>query len=446
MTEAGTKIEQMTGVLATLWAIPAPGPDNILQDPAFVQLRAHCEAHYPSAVAGTGLTFALADALRSLGLPCMVRAGTPVDGLSLDMAAARLVAGLETRSITRRYLCPLDLADDLPALEFGPVRLRQYTKAELADLFDDERLRRLYPSHRLDSARLAQFQWLIVEETESDVPEIGRRALPFFYDLGSDLGAIDAHAGQYAPAVIEALFPLLLEPWEDWNSLVGVGGDWRGFLVPWVHVETGDLFVRPRMPPNADGLTWEEAYGHDGEDYERPVIVHLDSEAQDRLARLDQACWDKVQAAARTDLFSTPIQHFLVRGFFTEGMDQIMSHMTAIEAALGMQADFGEPPPGIAKMGSKKRLTKRIEALLGNKAPANDYAALFELRSRFVHGRAFGGKVSSEERNKARRLARTVIAALIDVAAGPAGTMTREDYLWSLGKAATDNVRCRPPR
>lgn len=430
--DAGVKLETMRAVLQPLWSLPPPGPDNLLADPAFVAFARHCEAYYPAAKASFGLHFALSDALRALGLPCSQRAEAEKGDVTVDEAAARLVAALEARSITRRYLCPLDLADDLPEMAFGPVTLRKFGKDELADLFDDCALRRLYPSHRLDSARLSWVQWLVVEETEEMVPEIGRRALPFFYDMASDLGAIDVHAGQYAPAVTQALFPLLLEPWEEWTSLVGVGGDWRGFLIPWVHLETGDLFVRPRTPPTAEALTFEEAYGPRGEEYERPVTLYLSGQADESLARLDQARWDKILMAAQSDLFSTPIQHFLVRVYFTEGMDQIMAHMTTIEAALGMLADRGKAPPGNAKLAPGKRLEARIAALLQDPAAATVYEELFELRSRFVHGRSFADKVPSADRNKARSLARRVVAAMVEAAAGPAAKSSREDFLWSL--------------
>lgn len=197
-SNADNKVDGMRAVLRSLWALPAPGPENINTDPAFIAFAAHCEANYPAAKASFVLHFALSDALRALGLPCSQKPDAEDVCTSVEDAASRLVDALEARSITRRYLCPLDLADKLPDLAFGPVTLRKFSQDELAELFDERLLRRLYPSHRLDSARLSWVQWLVVEETEEVVPEIGRRALPFFYDMASDLGAIDVHAGQHA--------------------------------------------------------------------------------------------------------------------------------------------------------------------------------------------------------------------------------------------------------
>jgi hypothetical protein len=435
MIQGLTPVGAMTKALSPVWSLAPPGPDNLLQHPAFLALKAYCEAVFPAAQGGIGLTFALSDALRALGLPCSAQAASQ-NGIAVEDAAVRLVEALKFTSIKRCYLCPLDLADDLPDLLFGGATVRRYEEAELSALFDEERLSKLYPAHVLDTRRLSEFHWLVVEETVAAEQDIGRRALPFFYDLGGDLGEIDAHAGQYAPAVTDALFVLLLAPWEEWHSMVYT--DWRGFLVPWVHLETGDLFVRPRIVPSPDLLTWEYAgfTAPDGEEveYERPVVIHLSSDAAAMLQKLDHRRWDQIQQASATDLFSTPVKHFLVRAFFSDGMDQIMAHMTAIEAALGMRADFGGPyPPGVARLKVKDRLAKRIETLLGDPQMAADYKALFELRSTFVHGRSINTKVPSQDRTRARRVARRVVSALVDMANSPAGKMAREDYLWTLG-------------
>lgn len=60
--------EAMIAALTDLWRLSAPGPDNLLADPAFLRLRETCRAGYPSC-RPTGPNFALSAALRSLGLP-----------------------------------------------------------------------------------------------------------------------------------------------------------------------------------------------------------------------------------------------------------------------------------------------------------------------------------------------------------------------------------------
>jgi hypothetical protein len=423
-------LELTRAALAPLWRLTPPGPKDLYRHPAFVAFKDFCEQTFPAADRGMGFSFGLADALRGAGLPCLM-SGPAVPG-TLDEAARWIAETLEATSVRRRYLCPLDLADTLPEIRFGPASVRDYSAEELARLFDGARLARHFPTQPLDASRLAEFRWLIVEEQAPVPVRAGQRAMPFLYENWSrDFGAIDPHASNHPGAVTNALFGLLLAPWENWHSLET---DWRGFLVPWIHIASDDLFVRPRPVPTADTLSWEDAahQDYDGEmiEYERPVRVDLDDEAEVVLAGFDDAWWARIETAMTTSLFETPIKHFLVRAAFSEGMDQIMAHMTTIEAALGLRSDFRQRgrPKG-TRMSPSDRVAKRVEALLGDPQAGSDYGDLFETRSAFVHGRSIQGLVSSKHRNLARQLARRVTVALIDAANGPASQSARDDYL-----------------
>jgi hypothetical protein len=134
-----------------------------------------------------------------------------------------------------------------------------------------------------------------------------------------------------------------------------------------------------------------------------------------------------------TPLFETPVKHFLVRAALSDGMDQIMAHMTTIEAALGLESDFSKKGrPKNDQIGATARLTKRVEELLADPQAGEDYKALFETRSAFVHGRAIQGPLPGSVRTIARRLARRVVVALIDASNGPSGQAPRADFLNSL--------------
>lgn len=80
------------------------------------------------------------------------------------MAATALDAAYTRAATVRRHICPLDLADDLPPITFGGARVSQFTAEELEKLFDTPRLARNFPTLPLESKRLAQFHWLVVEE------------------------------------------------------------------------------------------------------------------------------------------------------------------------------------------------------------------------------------------------------------------------------------------
>ncbi|MBN9515878.1 MAG: hypothetical protein KIT25_02525 [Enhydrobacter sp.] len=422
--------QQLLDALAALWRIPRPGPTNLLSAPAFVALSELCDRRYSRGKA----TFALSSALRSLGLPC----GLPLDqaGLALDLptAAAALDAAYSRRITVRRHICPLDLADDLPPMSFGNTRVAQFTAEELGKLFDAPRLARNFPALPLEAKRLAQFHWLVVEEEIEVDPRPESRAAPFmFTDMRQDFGEIEPHHGRFPPAVEGALFFLLLARWEEWSTMLEV--DWRGFLVPWIYTLDEDLFVRPARPPSPDDLTLEPRIVEDrwGEEIEleRPSALPLDDSAKTELQLFTDAAWTELQAARATPLFEAPVVHFLVRAFLADGIDEVMAHMTAIEAALGLEIDhmrkLRPKPDPHPKLSATERVSARIGAALTDAKAAENYKDLFELRSAFVHGRAGLPKISTTQRVLARNLARRVARALVALAVHR--TRSRADVL-----------------
>jgi hypothetical protein len=407
--------QQLQSALAALWRIRRPGPDNLLSAPAFETLSELCNVRY----GGGKAVFGLNNALRSLGLPCGLPTKHADLALDLPTAADALERAFTRKSTVRRHLCPLDLADDIPPLTFGGSRVAQFGAAELKTLFNAPRLLRNFPGLPLETKRLAQFHWLVVEEEIMLDPRPEARAMPFmFMGMSRDFGEIEPLLGRFPPVVEAALFFLLLAPWEDWSTMQEV--DWRGFRVPWIYTVDEDLFVRPARPPSAETLTLEprivkDSWGHEIE-LERPSTLPLDDSAAPGLKLFTEAAWTELQAARATSLFETPIAHFLVRAFLADGMDEVMAHMTAIEAAVGLESDHRRmlrpKPDPHPKLSATERVAARIGAALADAGAAQDYKELFELRSAFVHGRAGIEKISTPQRVLARSLARRVAHAL----------------------------------
>lgn len=401
-----------------LWRLSPPGPDNILAHPAFVQLREYCRDSYPNA-GKNGPNFALSIALQTLGLPCHLQMDTGYLALSVQEAATALDAALRASQAKRIHIAPLDLAADLPPLAFGGARVCRLSVDALRSLIDAPRLRRLYPRQDFDAERFSEFHWLIVEEVVLLDKEPEERAVPgLFKDFSQDFGRIEPHKGKFPIAFEEALFFLLLVPWESWSTMQEV--DWRGFRVPWVYTVHTDIFVRPYPPPSPDTLNWEpriyhDSYGETSEE-QRPIELPLEDSAKTDLPLWDQQRWAIVDQAKQSVLFETPIAHFLVRAFLTEGVDEFLAHITTIEAALGLHGDYGEQfrisPARHKGMRATDRMKRRVAGLLGSGDYATQYAHLFDVRSAFLHGRAMPG-ISTSERVLARSLARQVVEALV---------------------------------
>lgn len=415
--------QDLVDAVAALWRLPPPGPANLFAAPEFrhlVELCAEqfgCERMFGSAVW---------NAVRALGAPWRLAAAGAEKGSDPAAIAAALVRGFTARSTLRRHLCPLDFADDLPDMAFGNARVVKPSREQLAHLFDAPRLARVYPAQPLDADRLAKFHWLVIDEEVAIDPRPDRRANPFFYwDMSQDLGAIDPHRSRFPEAVERALFFLVLASWEDWHDRHEP--DWRAFRVPWVHSFDQDLAVQPSMPPSADALSihWETRADRYGGDYEVEVPGEIPlTPPAGAFDQFSEPLWEQMNAALATELFATPVQHFLVHAFLSDGIDEVMAHMVSIEAALGEETDLRRrserlKPDPAPTFNAKERLGARVAGLLQDGQAGVRYCELFEVRSDFIHGRGGIGTISTQQRVLARRLARRVSAALVVRAGEP---------------------------
>jgi hypothetical protein len=425
--------EALLRAMAELWRLSPPGPDNLLAVPAFERLRDACRAGYPNA-GNKGPAFALSTALRSLGLPCVLREDAAHLASSVETAAMGLDMALRATHARRLHLAPLDMAEKIPPLVFGSAQVGRFTSEELRAFVDTTRLKRVIQGMDFDADRFSEFHWLVVEEDVALEKEPEARAVPvLFMDMGEDFGRIEPHKGRFPSALEDALFFLLLAPWESWSTMLEV--DWRGFRVPWVYTIDSDIFVRPSSPPSADTLNWEDRIYDDGNggtvEVEHPLELRLSDEAKTEITVWDQHRWTIVEQAKRTVLFETPIAHFFVRAFLADGVDEFLAHVTTIEAALSLQADYQKSfrvaPDRHKRLSPTKKMRGRVAGLLGDSDYADQYETLFNVRSAFMHGRTMAA-ISTGEQILARSLARRVVEALIQATqAGP--IISREDFV-----------------
>ncbi|MDW9476926.1 hypothetical protein GOA69_32420 [Sinorhizobium meliloti] len=407
--------DRLLAALAEIWDVRFPGPENILKAPPFLRLQELCKSEYN---AGSP-AFSLSNALRALGAPFALPEKASRFSLPVDRAAERLDAALRSAKAEMRHLVPLDMADDLPELRFGNSEVRRFTEPELAEIFDAPRIARTMRGHQIDLTEFSGFQWLLIREAIDLKDEPEKRAMPWMYgSLDRDFGQIDPHKPRFPAAVEAALAFLMTAPWEEWVGMPEV--DLFAFRVPWVHTVSDDLFVRIEAPPVSSTLSFTQDYytHHDGstEEYTRRLMLPIDDQAILKLSDWQSARWLAFERARCSVLFETPIEHFLVRAFATEGIDSFLAHMTAIEAALGMSGDFrGQGAPSAPpRKSAGKKMQARIASLVG-RAEAKDFDHLYNLRSAFLHGRKMQA-ISTAEQIKARRIARLVVEALIDAA------------------------------
>jgi hypothetical protein len=122
------------------------------------------------------------------------------------------------------------------------------------------------------------------------------------------------------------------------------------------------------------------------------VFVKAESE---RLTRLRSFDWSK-------DLIETGLG-FLVKAFFANGVEQLLWHITTIEAL------FGEDSGGITE-----RLAQRVSRVLGSTEAERtevrkSFRELYKTRSELVHGTSTPSDAQAGHLRTARQFARSVM-------------------------------------
>ncbi len=414
---AGTPSSHLVGAMEALWQLPDSAWKNLTETPLYAQLVDAIEPYCADARRFFG-GISMSCALAGLGLPCGLPESKKHLAMTAREAAERLQAALEATCFTRVHLMPLDLADGLPRACFGNAVVGRLTKDELAELVDLDRMERVHPGKSFDLDEFSQFQWLVVREQVSirRGPE-GRELFRFSFDPKQDYGRIEPHRGKYPEAVETALFWLALAPWEIWSDAPHI--EWRGMQIPWLYSVDHDLFSTMKRPPSSDTLTWEDRIAHDAEgrsvDISQPVAMWLRDGSADALTEHFAGRAQAIAQLPQLQLFQTPVAHFFCRAFLTDGIDEFMSHLLAIEAALGLPLDYKrKSSSGVGthdKLGATERVCARLVALLDEQA-TSDYRELFELRSEFLHGRSMQA-IPALLRVRARTLARRVVDSLV---------------------------------
>ena len=224
------------------------------------------------------------------------------------------------------------------------------------------------------------------------------------------------------PAIERALQTLALVDWQpDWSrkedkKRLAEWEGWLGFQIPFLLQHSDHLLERPQLAPNLSLLDREpDSNPLTGEEEgERPShwISFYGKDSQQFVAnvqRLDQLLL-AIEPAMHTWHFLRRAFDFLVKGFFSSGLEQLLWHMTVLEAL------FGEDQPGIAK-----RLRRRIGVVLSNteserKELGKLFDELYEFRSRLVHGDDFQKQVWAGHLREARNMARRCLLWFLNLA------------------------------
>ena len=374
----------------------------------------------------------------------------------------RYEAAFRRRCVTVTYLAPVEFVNfPKPELKFSGFDIRKFDRKELDEIVGNDVNRVFYPYAVVDTDALQEY-WFIVAKTEEEMRRLGWMTI-----AKEAVGWVSPEYTRFPTAIERALERLVLFDWvgERQEGREPPNGHWWfGFKIPFVlRVDDNDL-ISPRSAPDCSTLESYIPKGEDpdtGKEYKaHHVLFNLNEprfaafeeciqRADECLGHLEKKDCDADSTYRDTFWpFLNVAMRNLIKAFFTEELEQLLWHITALEALLG------ERGPGVTAS-----IARRSAAILGatekeRKGWKKKFAGnngLYDLRSALVHGRKFKKDVHRKQLCEARMMAMRVtiwfvhylgdIAARINEGSWKSEVPKREDFLILLDLSNADQDR-----
>jgi len=323
----------------------------------------------------------------------------------------------QKREIQITYLAPMEFVDFAePSMDFGTYQVRRFAVSDLEAILQNRINKIFYPWAVIDIKQLQDYWFLHLTESTS----ISRLGWIYIDTSQSRTKWASVEYSQYPKVVESALQVLALFDWQaDWwkrssiqeheQQKEDLKRGWFRFDIPFVLRVDDNWLDSPRGVPDLSRLETESIPDNTtGEEIgTRPLVcIHLDKDETDQLLALSQR--------AKSLLADLRIQQndwqfveialgYFIKAFFTQGLEQLLWHLTTLEALLGEKGK-----------GVTERLAQRVSSILGKseherKAFKKQFKDLYRFRSDLVHGNQFQGQVFASHLKDARDLARRIL-------------------------------------
>jgi hypothetical protein len=345
---------------------------------------------------------ALKNFFRRSGYYSDVFEGKSVDG---DAALERYREAFQRRKIEVSYLAPMEyvrFAEE--SMKFGTFEIMRFGADALNSIFQNKINEVFYPWASVDVGQLQDY-WFVRVREMLPAHQIGSIKI-----LWDEISRVDVRYTAYPKAIEVVLKQLALFNWREVEQVEkDLETGWRGFCVPFVLRLSDNLLDSPRLSPDFsrlekmpvfDSLTGEELgeepltyirLNQKGTDEFKGFIRHV-NDLTNRLGASEKG-WEFLEVAFG----------FFIKAFFAEGLEQMLWHITTLEALLGEKGS-----------GVTARLAGRIASILGKgeqeKATVkNEFNELYNFRSDLVHGNRFKKEVYVGHLRNARDQARETL-------------------------------------
>lgn len=343
--------------------------------------------------------------------------GRPPD---LNDVYERYVEAYRHEQVNIRYLAPIDAIDfSSNLLEFGDFKIRRFSRAELEEIFQNDLNRIFYPWAVADLDRLVDFWCIDVQES---VPLIHPLDAPLGWDFSP---SVRKEFSAFPPAVVDVLKRLVMFDWQTgWQDEPTTyhgqhqwepGHGWLRFNVPCVLKISDNLLDSPHYPPAVPVIDTRPFFNGEGEEVgEQPdyAFEMSDEQAGEFVAFITDigTVLDNVKKNQKKWAYLEVAVGFLVKAFFADGLQQLLWHITVLEALLG------EDKKDLTELLSN-RLAKVLGATKDERQLLREgFRGLYSFRSNLVHGNhdILGAKVYVGHLREARTLARRTLLWFLD--------------------------------
>lgn len=365
--------------------------------------------------------------------------------LSVDAALHNYREALQRRETQISYFAPMEYVYFAErTMDFGAFHIRRFAAGELEAIFQNRINEVFYPWAVIDVKRLKDY-WFVYLTEPAPVPRLGR-----IYVDWSELKRVQVEYTRFPRAIEAALQQIVLFDWQAdwWNGPSAYRHEqqerdlergWLGFSIPFVLRVRDNLLDSPSHVPDLSRLETEPFLDpQTGEEIGEVSVtyIHLNKNKTDAFKAFIQ-CTGSLLASLRAkqngwQFLEVALGNF-IKAFFAEGLEQMLWHITTLEAVLGEKGE-----------GVTERLAQRIASILGRseeerKAIRKQFKELYAFRCDLVHGNPFQKQTYIGHLRDARNLARRTLLWFLhylgNIQAGIPGNQraegvpTREDIL-----------------
>lgn len=325
----------------------------------------------------------------------------------------KYLRAFQKKEIKTTYFLPLGLVHfNVESLDevfdFGPFQIGFFDNPQFRDIFQVEIRNIFYPDASIPVENLYHVPFICIEELAGSLD----------YD-NSLIHPTDKLKNEYThfPERVESILKIVAL--FDWENIIEVDPSgspieqgqkryWQGFEIPFILQVDNNILKSPRRSPDLSELRLitkfypstkeydiypESAFTFEYHEIDKFKNFIRDIDKSLSILKLHSEAWNLVDSALG----------FFLKAFFTKGIEQLLWHITALEALL---IERGEP--------ITKSLANRVSVILGNtnaekKNIVKDINRLYEFRSAIVHGRKHDLTVWVGELFKARSYSRKIL-------------------------------------